>query len=92
MPEVEHSVEVGPGIDDVWRYVANLENWAAYVIGFQEVGAGSLNPVCLLNAATCSLVACGPRTPAPALPGRRSSMKQEARVTRRRAATARRTE
>jgi hypothetical protein len=37
MPEVEQSVEVAVGIDEVWRYVENLENWAPYVIGFQQL-------------------------------------------------------
>jgi carbon monoxide dehydrogenase subunit G len=37
MPEVEHSVEVRSGIGEVWRYVENLDNWAPYVVGFQQL-------------------------------------------------------
>jgi carbon monoxide dehydrogenase subunit G len=37
VPEVEHTIEVDAGIDEVWRYVENLENWAPFVIGFQQL-------------------------------------------------------
>jgi hypothetical protein len=37
MPEVEHTVQVDAGVDEVWRYVENLENWAPFVIGFQQL-------------------------------------------------------
>lgn len=33
----EHSVEVKASVDELWEFIARFENWAPYVIGFQEL-------------------------------------------------------
>src|SRR6478672_6877037 len=37
MPEVQRSVEVRAGIEEIWRYVEDIDNRAPFVIGFQRL-------------------------------------------------------
>ena len=37
----EHSVDVNASVDELWEFIARFENWAPYVIGFQQLSTVS---------------------------------------------------